>query len=274
MKYLTILTAAVLSAAAPTVKKEPVVDTPPVTVRTTTLARVVQYGPRDTVRLTTRPMYVTAIVLPESEKIAHFLCGDKDFWYLSGMANMAWIKPSQNKRETNVQLITLSGNVYSLQAISDESLEADFKIFIEPKDEKMLAALHGPARFIDAAEVSGLKTEVEQWRLEAYRLRKETEGKVLEAKAQAAAQAPAQAKHEYKFTAHQAPFNLAAMWHDGRFTYIQATPEELPALYEIRDDKPNLIKFQFADGMYTVDKVLQSGYFVIGKKKMGFERSK
>ena len=38
---------------------------------------------------------------------------------------------------------------------------------------------------------------------------------------------------------------MTAIFHDDRFTYIQANPEETPALYEMKDGKPNLINFQF-----------------------------
>lgn len=272
MRTLSVLLSAAMAFAASPKTAPPPAEPTPVVVKAPELARVVQYGPRDTVRIVTRPRYVTAIVLPESEKIADFLIGDKDFWHLHGRLNMAWIKPAQNKSETNLQLLTMSGNIYTFQAVSDEAQEADFKVFVEPKDEGMLKAIASPPRFVEAAAVKGLELELEQWKIEAARLRKETEAKVEEAKAQAAAKAPTLAKHDYKFRANYAPFNVAAMWHDERFTYIQAKPEELPALYEERDGKPNLVKFDYSDGLYTVDKVLQGGYFKIGKKQLEFER--
>ena len=63
------------------------------------------------------------------------------------------------------------------------------------------------------------------------------------------------------------------MYTDGKFTYIQAHPQELPALYELKDGKPNLIQFEFRDGTYTVSKVLDSGWLAIGKKKLAFVRT-
>ena len=274
MKHLIAFAAAVVAVAAP--KTPPAAPAETISVNTPSLARVVQYGMRDTVRLQTKPLYVATIVLPADEKIAHFLCGDKDFWSLSGMGNIAWVKPAQNQTTTNAQLITMSGNVYTFHLVSSTALEPDFKIFVELKDEEMLSALKAGPRFVEATAVAGLKEEAEQWRLESYRLRKETVEKVAAAKAEATTQAanaaPAQSKHEYRFASRIAPFNIAGIWHDGRFTYIQATPEELPALYEIRDGKPNLIKFEYANGMYTVDKVMEDGYLQIGKKKTSFNR--
>ena len=37
--------------------------------------------------------------------------------------------------------------------------------------------------------------------------------------------------------------------------------------------EPNLVQFDFKDGLYTVAKVLDNGYLAIGKKKLGFVRS-
>ena len=62
------------------------------------------------------------------------------------------------------------------------------------------------------------------------------------------------------------------MYHDDKFTYIQADPQEAPALYEIKDGKPNLINFELKDGVYTVAKILDNGYLAIGKKKFNFVR--
>jgi type IV secretion system protein VirB9 len=273
MMYPTLMAAAMFAGPAPA-KTAPPAAPPPVILKTPSLARVVQYGARDTVTIQTQKLYTTIIILPEQEKIADFIIGDKNFWELKGFANMAWLKPAENKLKTNVHLVALSGNAYSFTVISDDALEPDYKIFLEPKDGEMQRAMKAPARFVEASAVSGLKEEIEQWRLEAFRLRKETEEKVTQAKAQAAAAAPAQAKHEYRFVANAKPFNIRAIWHDGRFTYIAAAPDELPALYELRDDKPNMVQFQFVSGLYTIDKVMENGYFQIGKQKTGFHRIK
>lgn len=247
---------------------------PPVATKTTTLARVVQYSPRDTVPLQARIYYATMIVLPEQEKIAECIIGDKDFWQMNASLNTAWVKPSKDKIRTNLHIKTLAGSSYSFFLNSDETQEPDFKVFIEPRDESMITAINRPPKLVEASVVDGLKKEIEEWRIDAAKYRKEKDEAVAAAKSAAAAQAPLQAKHEYRFIADAAPFHVRAMWHDDRFTYIQANPEETAALYEIRDDKPNLVEFDFKDGLYTVSKVLQNGYLQIGKKKTGFERTK
>jgi type IV secretion system protein VirB9 len=62
------------------------------------------------------------------------------------------------------------------------------------------------------------------------------------------------------------------MYHDDKSTYIQARPEETPALYEVKDGQPNMVNFEYKDGVYVVDKILDQGYLAIGKLKQNFSR--
>jgi Conjugal transfer protein len=62
------------------------------------------------------------------------------------------------------------------------------------------------------------------------------------------------------------------MYNDDKFTYIQARPEETPTLYEIKDGKPNLVNFDYRDGVYVVQKILGRGYLMMGKQKLAFTR--
>src|SRR5207248_127728 len=82
---------------------------------------------------------------------------------------------------------------------------------------------------------------------------------------------PRKLKHAYRFTDRN-PFQVSAIAHDDKFTYIWANPQETPALYEIKDGKPNLITFEFRDGVYVVNKILDDGYLSIGKHRLDFKR--
>jgi type IV secretion system protein VirB9 len=82
----------------------------------------------------------------------------------------------------------------------------------------------------------------------------------------------------YRFKANQRPFNVSAIYTDGKFTYIRADANELTcARYELVDGwpshvkSPNLVNFQVEHGVYIVPKVVESGYLVIGKQKLVFE---
>jgi type IV secretion system protein VirB9 len=69
------------------------------------------------------------------------------------------------------------------------------------------------------------------------------------------------------------PFLVSAIYHDDSFTYIRCGAREKPALYEITDGKPNLISFQVENGVYIAPKILRSGYLVVAKKKLNFNRN-
>ena len=62
----------------------------------------------------------------------------------------------------------------------------------------------------------------------------------------------ANVRFPYHFEAGKKPFSVRAMYHDDRFTYIQARPEETPTLYELKDGQPNLVNFTYKDGVYVI----------------------
>jgi len=68
------------------------------------------------------------------------------------------------------------------------------------------------------------------------------------------------------------PFLVSAIYHDDRFTYIRCNAREKPALYEVKDGKPNLTNFQLEQGVYIVPKILDHAYLAVGKKKFTFTR--
>ena len=82
----------------------------------------------------------------------------------------------------------------------------------------------------------------------------------------------ANVRFPYHFEAGKKPFSVRAMYHDDRFTYIQARPEETPTLYEIKDGQPNVVNFEYKNGAYVVEKILDQGYLAIGKQKLSFKR--
>jgi len=72
--------------------------------------------------------------------------------------------------------------------------------------------------------------------------------------------------------AARVPFLVSMIYHDEAFTYIKCAAPEKPALYEIKDGKPNLINFQVENGVYIAPKVIEDGYLVIGNKRATFKR--
>jgi type IV secretion system protein VirB9 len=243
----------------------------PTTIDAGSGARAIQYGERDIVRLRTKLRYTTLIVLPKNEQILDFTCGDKEFWIVNGSQNFAYVKPAKENSQTNLNLITASGNVYSfvLNEVTEQpGAEPDLKIFIEPKEESMLSAANGAPKFIAATELDNYRQQVDIAKAQARDAQLNADRGVEKFRSEY----PTGLKFTYRFERDKKPFLVTAIYHDDRFTYIQAKPEETPALYEIKDGKPNLVNFQYRNGAYVVDRVLDSGYLAIGKERMGFSR--
>ncbi len=239
-------------------------------------ARVVAYGERDVVPVKAKVRFTTLIVLPKNEVILDFTCGDKEFWIVNGTANFAYVKPAKPKAETNLNLITASGNVYSfvLREISETAnAEPDLKIFLEPREESALVAIDGHPKFVPFSQIDDYRQQVEIARSQAREATQQAQTVVERELSRIRSEYPSKLQHAYQFAAQDKLFRVSAMYHDGKFTYIRANPQETPALYEIKDGKPNLVEFDFKDGLYTVAKVLDGGYLAIGKKKLGFTRT-
>jgi type IV secretion system protein VirB9 len=83
---------------------------------------------------------------------------------------------------------------------------------------------------------------------------------------------PARLQFTYGPFKYERPFLVRAMWHDGEFTYVKSDATELPALYELKDGKPELVNFQVRQGTYVVPKVLERGYLAIGSQRVAFEQ--
>lgn len=228
-------------------------------------SRRVRYSPRSIVPLRAKLRFTTLIILPQQEQILDFLGGDNDYWRIEGTQNYAFAKPAKEGSETNLHLLTASGNIYSftLKEMADDKGVADLVVSIEPTDPSMLGNLQAAPKFVPASEVEQLRTQLTRVRTEAH-----------EEVAKTIATYPTTLRFDYRFKANDAPFYLQQVWHDGKNTYIRARASELPALYEIRDGKPSLIQFTVENGVYTVPKVLDRGYFTIGKHKTDFRRER
>ena len=240
-------------------------------------ARVVKYAKEDIIPIRAKLRFSTLIVLPEDEEILDFTTGDKEFWVINGAHNLCYVHPAQAGTRTNLNLITASGHVYSflLTEISNQpNAEPDLKIFVEPKEGSGIAANTGLRGYVSASEADAYKKELE-------RLRSQTADQIRAAQAQSAEQlnhfrssyAP-KLQFDYLLDpkASREPFLVSVIYHDDSFTYIKCGAREKPALYEIKDGKPNLISFQFENGVYIAPKIIDTGYLAIGKKKLPFAR--
>jgi len=237
-------------------------------------ARVVTYSKEEIIPVRAKVRFSTLIVLPDNEEILDFTTGDKEFWIVNGAHNLCYVHPAQAGIRSNLNLITASGNVYSFlltEITSEPNAQPDLKLFVQPKESPGSANLAG---YVRAGEAEAYRREIE-------RLRAQSEEQVQAARVQATDEvnrfrSEYGAKLRFDFIldkkgANQ-PFLVSAIYHDDRFTYIRCDAREKPALYEVKDGKPNLINFQLENGVYIVAKLLDSGYLAVGKKKITFTR--
>ena len=234
-------------------------------------AKVIQYNDRDVVKIKTKLRYTTLIVLPKNEQILDFTCGDKEFWVVNGNQNFAYVKPAKAGAETNLNLVTASGNIYSfvLSEISEApNAQADLKVFVELASQPMAEAASTPPRFVSAQVADDYRQQAEIAKEETRQVKQSAQSAIDSG----ISKFITNVRFPYRFEAGRKPFFVRAMYHDDKFTYIQARPEETPTLYEVKDGKPNLVNFDYKDGVYVVGKILDEGYLAIGKQKLGFER--
>ena len=226
-------------------------------------ARTVQYHSQDIVPIHARLKYTTLIEVPPTEKIMEAATGDKDFWVVDVVGNFCFVHPAKAGISSNLNLITDKGNIYSftLQDISGTADVPDLKVLIVPADRSSIVAASGPPQFVPAAQLAqsdqqlaALESHVEQT-VDAYK-----------------SAYPLQLKFDYTFTMNEAPFDIQAIYHDDKFTYIKTNAPEKFSVYDVKDGKPNLINYDLRDGTYIIPMVMDSGYVELGKKRMEFKR--
>jgi len=228
-----------------------------------TSARTVEYHSQDIVPIHAKLKYTTLIELPPSEKIVEAAVGDKDFWIVDVVGNFCFLHPAKAGIASNLNLITDRGNIYSftLQEVSDTGQTPDLKVLIHPADRSSIVAADDPPQFVSAAQLEQSKEQLAA-----------LEGHITETVDAYKSAYPLSLKFDYSFHANQAPFDIEAIYHDDKFTYIKTDAPEKFSIYDMRDGKPNLVTYQLEKGTYIIPEVMDSGYVELGKKRMDFSR--
>ena len=220
---------------------------------------------RNVIPLNTRLRYTTMIVLPEGDEILDVICGDRDFWVVSAVQNVAHVKPAKENAETNLNLVTARGTIYSfLLKEKSGTGQPDLKIYVNANE----STSNGRPKYYSAADVEKLNTEL----TEARNAIVKTEQHAKEAVAAATQEYPSKLKFTYGTPKYERPFYVRAIWNDGQFTYVKTDARELPALYELKDGKPAVVNFQVRGGTYVIPKLLDRGYLALGESKFMFEQ--
>ena len=226
-------------------------------------ARTVQYHSQDIVPIHAKLKYTTLIELPATEKIMEAATGDKDFWVVDVVGNFCFVHPAKAGISSNLNLITDKGNIYSftLQDVSQTNETPDLKVIVIPADRSSIVASSGPPQFVPAAQLAQSQQQLAA-----------VESHITQAVDEYKSAYPMQLKFDYTFKANEPPFNIQAIYHDDKFTYIKTDAPEKFSVYEMRDGKPNLVTYQLSNGTYVIPKVMDSGYVELGKKRMEFSR--
>jgi type IV secretory pathway VirB9-like protein len=249
----------------------------PANAATDAAARVVKYSKEDIVPVRAKLRFSTLIILPDEEEILDFTTGDKEFWIINGAHNLCYVHPAQSGIRSNLNLITASGHVYSflLTEISDQpTSDPDLKIFIEPKESSGFAVSTRLRGYVSAGEAEAYKKELESLRSQTAEQLHAAQDKSAEQLNHFRSGYATKLQFDYSLDpkAAREPFFVSVIYHDDSFTYIKCAAREKPALYEIKDGKPNLISFQLENGVYIAPKIIDSGYLIVGKKKLAFAR--
>ena len=252
-------------------------------------SRIVAYGARDVVPLRAQVRFTTMIVLPAGEQILEATCGVKELWLVNATQNFAYVKPAKPGSQTNLNLLTSSGTVYSFvltEVSGTAGVHPDVKVYVEPGDEGRGLSTAGRPLFVSVQQVEEFRLQSEMARDDVKRAREQvvaSEEAVRRSTADAAATLdralttyrstyPTQLVFAYEFPAWRAPFYVRAIFHDATCTYIQAGARELPALYALNESGASLVAFEYRNGTYVVPKIVDRGYLAIGKARLYFKR--
>ena len=238
-------------------------------------ARTIVYHARDLIALRAKLHYTTLIVLPEGDDVVEATCGDKEVWIVNARGPLVSVKPAKPGSETNLNLVTTSGQVYAfvLTEISErKGQDPDLTVYLEPDDPAGAAAARARPHYVPAQQVDDFRAQADLARDDARRATEAARTALDLGLTAFRTTYPLSLAFPYQFKADSAPFFVHAMFHDDHRTFIQTHAAELPSLYELKDGAPNLVNFEVHDGTYVVPKILDSGYLMLGKQRIAFAR--
>ena len=237
-------------------------------------ARTVVYHPRDVVPIRAKLHYTTLIVLPDGDDVVEATCGDKDVWIVNVRGALVSVKPGKAGAETNLNLVTTSGQVYAfiLSEVSDpKGQDPDLTVYLEPDDPALAGGRDHP-KYVSAQQTEDFRAQADLARDEARRATDAARAALENGLTSFRTTYPLGLQFPYRFIGDKKPFYVHAMFHDDHLTFIQARAAELPSLYELKDGLPNLVNFEVRNGTYIVPKILDSGYLQLGKQRLVFTR--
>jgi hypothetical protein len=231
------------------------------------------------IHVTTKVRYITTVLLPDDDPIKEVNGGDGGSeekpgnWIITVPPNEATIhiKPTKPGAETNINVTTVSGAIYSFllrEGRPDGKPMALPDIRVTVTSDRVKKGDPAVRKFYTAAEYDALHADV-------IVLKTQLEAAQQRAEAQAAApkQPEVNAIHlDYNHGPNMKPFRVKAIWHDGHYTYIKHEALESPSVYETKDGQPAIVDPRVPEpGLFVIPKIVEKGYLALGEKRFAFE---
>ena len=137
------------------------------------------------VHVNTRVRHTTVIQLPPTEQILDFVVGDSEYWFVSGSANLAFVKLIAEGVTTNVALICESGTIYSF-LVTERNRPPHLVVCIGAADNVPVGA-HVPA-FVARSRVADFQAMADESRAAVHAIQAEAEAQIIDAQQTATAQ--------------------------------------------------------------------------------------
>ena len=231
------------------------------------------------------PVYVcefqdTLLILPDNELVRKSFVADTVNWKLESArddqaSRYISIKVKEPlTKQTTLNVISDHDSSYTFRLVLS-SEHCDSKVSIDA-DSQLATHIRTTKPWASPAEVAAMEQQVAQAKQNAAADKAKADAQVDAFRADY----PSKLKFDYRFDPKTAEkMGIREIFHDGKFTYVSANPQETPALYEIKDGKPSLIAFEFKDGLYSTARIIDQGYLAVGgngngkrQEKLAFKR--
>lgn len=254
-------------------------------------AREVVYHTGDIIPLNAQHGYATLVELPLGEKGVMPICGDckvpsadgsvsKDSigsWVIqvAPETNLVSIAATRPGAKTDVHVLGSSGEVYTFTVREISQLpgeHVDIRVHLSREGQP---AMPVQVKYVSASTADEYKNEAEKAKRELKEQEAAAQQTIAATRDQARQQIEANIRHEYTWSENKkaaGSFGFRSMYVVDGFTVIEATPQEAPALYEVKDGKDSLIQYTLVNGKYVAPKLINDGYLQVGKSKLTFHR--
>lgn len=240
--------------------------------------RNVVVGERSVVDVYLSQFQDTLIVLPPSEKVRQIFVGDSANWVLTTG------KSDEPTRYISIKVKDPIVNQTTVNVLSDHDKSYTFRLILSPDhcdskvfidaDSQLSQDLSKPPIFVPAAQVENAKKEAAAAQTQAAQAVRQEQTKAQSEVEEFRSKYPSTLRFDYRWDQKVGDkLGVIQIFRDDKFTYIAAQSQEAPTLYEVKDGKPSLVNFDFANGLYTVPKRIERGYLAIGKQRMDFWES-